>query len=269
MAINVNEVYQTVLLILNKEQRGYITPNEFNKLATQVQSEIFEQYFEDLNQYLRQPGYQDEYADRVDNIEEKISLFKTYAANVPYYSANPTGPIDNPYFYLPEDTHRIGTLMYKGEQEVQSTNRRDFLHLNMSKLTRPTTNYPLYIQEGTVSPEDPLNPGTFLCDECIRVYVYPLSIKGKINLSYIKKPKNVVWGYGVGPVGQYIWDGSPGFNIAPVIPATGSVNFEISDQDKIEVIIRILMYAGVVIRDPQIVQAAASQVQAEEVNEKS
>ena len=40
MAINVNTVYQTVLLILNKEQRGYITPNEFNKIATQVQLEM-------------------------------------------------------------------------------------------------------------------------------------------------------------------------------------------------------------------------------------
>jgi hypothetical protein len=50
MAINVNEVYKTVLSILNKEQRGYITPDEFNKIGTQVQLEIFEKYFEDLNQ---------------------------------------------------------------------------------------------------------------------------------------------------------------------------------------------------------------------------
>jgi len=268
MAINVNTVYQTVLLILNKEQRGYITPNEFNKLATQVQLEIFEQYFEDLNQYLRQPGYQDEYADRVDNIEEKISLFKTFAT-VPYYSADPSGPIDNPYFYLPSDTHRIGTIMYKDEQEIQSTDRREFLHLNMSKLTRPTTNYPLYIQEGTVSPEDPLNPGTFLCDDCIRVYVYPLSIQGKVSLSYIRKPQNVIWAYAVGAQGQYVWDGSPGFSLGPVIPSTGSVDFEISNQDQTEVIIRILMYAGVVIRDPQIVQAAASQAASIEQTQKT
>ena len=33
MAISVNEVYKTVLLILNKEQRGYITPDEFNKIG--------------------------------------------------------------------------------------------------------------------------------------------------------------------------------------------------------------------------------------------
>ena len=55
MAINVNTVYQTVLSILNKEQRGYLTPDEFNKTATQVQLEIFENYFEDLNQQLRIP----------------------------------------------------------------------------------------------------------------------------------------------------------------------------------------------------------------------
>ena len=42
MAINVNTVYTTVLSILNKEQRGYIPPAEFNSLAVQVQQEIFE-----------------------------------------------------------------------------------------------------------------------------------------------------------------------------------------------------------------------------------
>ena len=47
MAINVNTVYTTVLSILNKEQRGYLTPYEFNQLATQVQLEIFENFFED------------------------------------------------------------------------------------------------------------------------------------------------------------------------------------------------------------------------------
>ena len=30
MAINVNTAYKTALSILNKEQRGYLTPDEFN-----------------------------------------------------------------------------------------------------------------------------------------------------------------------------------------------------------------------------------------------
>ena len=72
MAINVNTVYQTVLTILNKEQRGYMTPDEFNNVATQVQLEIFEKYFEDLNQQIRVPQTDMNYADRVENIDEKI-----------------------------------------------------------------------------------------------------------------------------------------------------------------------------------------------------
>ena len=42
MAVSVDTVYQRVLAILNKEQRGYITPQEFNLFANQAQMEIFE-----------------------------------------------------------------------------------------------------------------------------------------------------------------------------------------------------------------------------------
>ena len=77
MAVNVNTVYQTVLLILNKEQRGYMTPTEFNNVATQVQLEIFEKYFEDLNQQVRVPQTNTDYANRPENIDEKMSIFRT------------------------------------------------------------------------------------------------------------------------------------------------------------------------------------------------
>ena len=48
MAVNIDTVYQRVLAIANKEQRGYITPQEFNLFANQAQMDIFEQYFYDL-----------------------------------------------------------------------------------------------------------------------------------------------------------------------------------------------------------------------------
>ena len=55
MAVSIDTVYQRVLAILNKENRGYVTPQEFNLFANQAQLEVFEQYFFDLNQYERQP----------------------------------------------------------------------------------------------------------------------------------------------------------------------------------------------------------------------
>jgi len=265
MAINVDTVYKTVLLVLNKEQRGYITPSEFNKIATQVQLEIFEKYFEDLNQQMRVPENDSEYANRVKNIDIKTAIFKTYG-DATYYDQDPLGPIANPYFFLPQNLHRLGTVIYKGEQELQSTNRAEYLHLNMSQLTRPSDNYPLYILEGEVTPEDPLNPGVYMCNNCDRIYVYPNTINTDVTVSYIRKPLNPVWAYIVdGTTGAYLYSQ----NADPsAIPTTGSVSFELDDTEQTNVIIRILMYAGVVIRDPQIVQAAAQEAALQEQNEK-
>ena len=76
MAINVNQVYKSVLVVLQQEKRGVLTPTEFNKVATQAQQEIFTEYFDELNQLLRQPQTSLAYADRYALLDEKISLFK-------------------------------------------------------------------------------------------------------------------------------------------------------------------------------------------------
>ena len=79
--VEINVVYQKVLAIANKEQRGYITPQEFNLFADQAQMDIFEQYFYDLDQRQRGDGSESDYADIVTNIEEKLSLFEQF--NIP------------------------------------------------------------------------------------------------------------------------------------------------------------------------------------------
>ena len=56
MAVSIDTVYQRVLSVANKEQRGYVTPQEFNLFANQAQMDIFEQYFYDLNQFSRLKG---------------------------------------------------------------------------------------------------------------------------------------------------------------------------------------------------------------------
>ena len=77
--VNIDTVYQRVLALANKEQRGYITPQDFNLFANQAQMEIFEQYFYDLNQFGRAPGNDTMHADMIDILEEKISNFEVTA----------------------------------------------------------------------------------------------------------------------------------------------------------------------------------------------
>ena len=71
-----------------------MTPLEFNKIGTQTQLEIFETYFESLNQQIRIPQTNVDYADRVLNLDEKISIFKTSGS--PTYTA--------PSFSLPSES---------------------------------------------------------------------------------------------------------------------------------------------------------------------
>ena len=68
MAVSINDVYQKVLMFANKEQRGYITPQEFNMFADQAQKEIFEQYFYDIDLYSKRRGNSTEYADIIHNL---------------------------------------------------------------------------------------------------------------------------------------------------------------------------------------------------------
>ena len=59
--VNINSVYQKVLALANKEQRGYITPQEFNLFADKAQLEIFENYFHQIKMTEMKPKTQTSY----------------------------------------------------------------------------------------------------------------------------------------------------------------------------------------------------------------
>ena len=250
--IDVNTVYTTVLSILNKEQRGYLTPFEFNNLGRQVQLEIFESYFEDLNQMLRVPQETTEYADRVKLLREKIATFET-SADVTVTVANNLGSYD--FSAQNPAVHRFGMLEYTNGSnlpvEVEKVTRHDFLSYRRSPLTTPTEDYPICYIEGTTIKILPAI-ATVAASQGVMPKTYAIE--------YVKKPVDPIWHYTVGSVGQYIFD--------PVSNGT-SKNFEISDVDQTELITKILMYAGVIIRDPEIVQTAAGLSNQQDVNEKS
>ena len=340
MAINVDTVYKTVLLILNSEQRGYMTPDEFNRIGSQVQRQIFEAYFEDLNQQLRVPQSDMEYSDRVAITDEKIAEFKTENdQTVTEKTIGGTNP-----FTTPSELYRLGSITYEPNastyKEIQRVGRAEIYNIRKAPLTTPTTNYPIYLYEDN------------------KALVYPDTIidPAHVKMQYVKKPSDVRWGYYPGSLGQLIHDtttfganllnnggilssyaglsttgvvgtypavtytggSGTGLVIDAVVNTTstvtftiatpgsgyvvgdqivvaagqlgvgsnavtitltaadfnsgstyGTTNFELHNSERTELVLKMLLYQGVVIRDPQIVQVAASKVQQEEVNEKS
>ncbi len=253
MAINVNTVYQTVLLIINKEQRGYITPDEFNKTATQVQLDIFEQYFDSLNQQIRVPQTNFDYSNRQTNIDNKISQFKcfgncTYSAgsfdlpttdintgrNIVY--SGEAGSNEFSFYTLGEPIYTGGTY----DVDIQRVQRNNIYKILKSDLASPSNEYPVYIYENN------------------KIKVYPLDITNDIQTSFLRKPLNVKWAFTVGGQGQYIYD-----------PSSNSQSFELESSEQVSVILRILQYSGIIVKDPQIIQAASAEIQQNEINKKS
>ena len=212
--VNVDTVYQKVLAIANKEQRGYITPLEFNLLANQAQKEIFGSYFIELNQALAMPGNESEYSDIVKTLNEKISIFKTDAA-LTYASG---------YFSYPSDMYKLGTL-YAGQLsatvvggvEVQEINYDELLDYTNSPLTKPTETKPLYLRR-----VEGLN-------------IIPSTIVSGVRATYTKTPSKVEWGY-------VVVDEQALYN------AGSATNFELHTSEETTLVIKILGLAGVVIQ---------------------
>lgn len=228
MSVSIDTVYQRVLGILNKEQRGYVTPQEFNLFANQAQMDLFEQYFYDINQFGRIPGNSTEYSDMLTLLNEKINIFEAVAT--------PTRP--SATFIPAADQYRLGTVVYKNTTtnsfgvvsteniEAERIKANEFLYINSSPLTKPTNTRPVFTSNSSG----------------IKVYGNSEIVDtAKVEFQYIKKPAKVKWGY------QIV------FNEA-LYDASSTVNFELHPSEETELIIKILELSGILIKDLNLYQ---------------
>jgi len=231
--ISIDTVYQRVLAILNKEQRGYITPQEFNLKANQAQLEIFEQYFYNLQQFKRMRDNNTEYSNMVKLIDEKISKFKKSGA-MTFSSGS---------FLMPSGLHKLGTVIYNNT-EIERVDAKEVLYLNQSPLAAPTTTHPIYVENIDNS------------SESWGIKVYPTSIISGVTCSYVRRPNAAVWGYT--EVG-----GNALYN------ASNSTNFELHESEEAQLVIKILSYSGIIIRELDITQLAEAKENKTLTQEKS
>ena len=249
--VNIDTVYQRVLAIANKEQRGYITPQEFNLYANQAQMDIFEQYFYDLSQYNRVPGNDTTYSDQIDLINEKIDVFERYReAVVMSGDANEAGMGTLPLYY------RMGELYHKhkgGYVEIEKINQNEVHHIQNSPLTAPNLTRPVYVRTSNVVPDDAGgNAQTATQQNEIglsrSIQIYPTTITSNVVCNYIARPSQAVWGYVINTLnGKALWN------------ANTTTHFDLHQSEETELVIKILELAGIELKDPQLYQQAATE----------
>jgi hypothetical protein len=222
----IDNVRNTVLSIISKDNRGYITPEEFNLFAKQAQMEIFEGYLYDYNNAVSKQNARminDGYANVLNKLEETIDIFRPIPSTLTYSALSLN-------YALPSDIFFINSVIYNNTTEVEKA-PYNILNLLSSNMTAPTTTYPVYTQGAN------------------KIKVYPTTIITNIKLDYIRTPADPKWTWSV------LSGGEPLFNQG----ATDYKDFELPLVDEPRLVVKILQYAGISIREAEIVQAAKSE----------
>ena len=223
MAILANTVYQRVLPIANKEQNGYITPQEYNLLANQAQQEIFEQYFYDINQRSRiepeEPGVKGE-EDLTILLNEKIG----HHTSIAVVTDGTTFPAN----------YMVGKVFLSADgRECEKLPRNEVLSMiastrHLGILSRS----PVYCDSHTGS-------------EDIEVYGSEGQITGSaISCEVITKPADVVWGYTV-VGGKALYNSST------------TTDFDMHDSEETNLVNKVLELAGIIMNKAGFAQTFA------------
>ena len=222
MAINVDSVYQTVQALANKEQRGYLTPQEFNLFANQVHQDIFEQYLYDLNAFREKRPEMHELGDSVSHIMKKLDQWYQI---VPVINGTilPIQPVAVGKIFLGQGANR---------RELKSIGTEQIQDLLASKWHRKGFTEAAYFDDG---------------NRRIQVWDGSGQITTGISCEIITgKPGLVYWGYII-------------VNEQAVYEAGTSQHFDLHVSEQPDVVIKILKLAGVSIEDPQLYQVATAE----------
>jgi hypothetical protein len=232
----INEVRNTVLSILAKDNRGYVTPFEFNLYAKQAQLEVFERYIYLYSNAIikqNQRAHGEGYTDVPKKLAEVLDTF--YKVGSLTYTA--------PNFVAPTDSYFIQKLVLNNK-EIEKVSHQKALYLLDSNLTAPSVAYPVYT----------LNDG--VSSARANFTVYPNTITSNVKVHYLRYPKEPKWTYtSIG--------GDPLFNPS----AIDYQDFEMPLSDFSDLVVKILQYAGVSIREQE-VMAAAKAEELQEIQQK-
>lgn len=223
----INSVRTTVLAIANKNNFGYISPNDFNLYAKQAQLDLFEDYFYAYNAQIRKENTRQSgtgYANITQGLAEVIDSF-SIVDNL----SNAVGTQNNVYI-VPNYYYINSLTRINGDEilnEIEKVSQSKYYALQASNLTKPTEEYPVYVLDNE------------------NITVHPNTIIGNnaVSCSYIRYPKDPKWTY------IDIASGEPVFDAT----ASDYQDFELPASDEPSLVMKILQYAGVSIREKDLV----------------
>jgi len=237
MAVSIDTVYQRVLAAANKEQRGYITPIEFNLMANQAQMAIFEQYFYDRNQTERASGNDLGHADIDYILDEKIDIFSV-TQDLVNNQFTPLITVANQPF--PLDIYRVeNVFLTVGDKSIncEKVSRKDFQTIMNSRILHPTIDRPIYTLS-SLGRQFEINVFT-----PVEIDGSTPAAEGVVSADMVRIPSKAEWGYVV-------------VNERALYNANRATDFELHISEETNLVNKILELAGIILNKPGLVQIA-------------
>lgn len=227
MAISVDRVYRKVLAILNKESRGFLTPDEFSKIGSQAQLDLLDKAFHDYNRAVTKQSVGrtgQGYADITKKLQDRIDPF--YALEIVTLTSG-VGTL--PTFYNIVNVSKEKDRLIQLERIEKSK----LSFLLSSPLTAPSTTFPIYYITGS---NITVNPSSFT----------------QVHIDYISVPPDPVWASTVDANGALTFDSTGASGVS-------FVDFTLHPSSEVDLILEILRYVGVTIKDPSVIQSAMAE----------
>tara|TARA_R100000231_G_scaffold126414_1_gene96962 strand:- start:690 stop:1454 length:765 start_codon:yes stop_codon:yes gene_type:complete len=240
--VDVNNVYQKVLAISNKEQRGYISPQEFNLLADKAQLDIVNSYFHDMKTAYHKPTKnQTEASDEVEMISEKLGYIRSQQTGNLTGATEPQ-TVTVPVITLNADCYKVGTVTITVPNnlavEATEVGRKELTQMLSHPLTEPTTSRPVYVvQDAPNAGQLQLEIHTFGSNTANQ-----LGTNCTFTIDYFARP-TVAWNY-------VVVSGKALYN------STASTNFALHPAEEEALVMRILELAGIMLQKQDLLQAA-------------
>ena len=233
MAISVDTIYQRVLALANKEQRGYITPQEFNLLANQAQISIFEYYFYTKNQRERVEVDRSNEIDETDIselIDMKLGPFQSFEAVTSGHTFPATVTVDSVAY----DVFQTG-IVFLGDEPCQKVSVFDAQRLKKSQRHMATT-----------ANEAPIYTNNRVSGRDIVVYAGSTDEEtSSVTVECFRVPKTANWTYVV-------------VNSKALFNSTLAVDFELHKSETDTLVNTILMLAGIVLNKVGLANTASA-----------
>ena len=226
MAVNINSVYQKVLALLNKEQRGYLTPQEFNLLADRAQNEIYENYFHQAKNSNAKIKDDDTHTDILEMIEAKLS---------PFLKSETNTNISSGIMTLPTDLYKLD-IVKVGTNLATEVNKKEEHYITSlgetGSVLYPKTSRPIFTRVSSTT---------------IRITPSP-NDNASCTVTYYKEPTTPSFGYVV-------------VSEKALYNSNTSVDFELASSEEEQLVSRILLLSGTIIKQPDIAQTGAAFLQ--------